>query len=675
MSISQKINLLLISVIVSLVLILGVTAYIFISSFGDENAHKTLMTSQKTVQSSIASMQNALHFAGDMVEENAPLAKAVMEGDAKSVKRIAETFITTDGIDFFTVCDMSGTVLARGHADKAGDSVDPDRASLVVPLREGKRITGIEPGAPLRLAAGVPLMHEGSQVGAAVFGADLSSGAFVNKMKELLGVECTIFLDDVRVTTTVLRDGKPVINTKLNNATIFDAVMKRGEIVFAQNEIAGSKYDTAYWPWQNLRGKKNGIFFVGLSRDAIAAAERSVLFSFLFCGVIAGVLMIGGGLVFSRALAKPLVQAKNYAEQVSAGDFSGTLTIETKDEVGALARSLRQMVDNLKVKIAEAGERSREASEQAASANAAMQEAQAAKEKAEAGQRACLAAAENVEKVVGELVRAAENLDYQIVAANRNASIQQAQMDSCATAMEQMNSTVLEVARNASIAAEGSDNAKNKAQRGASVVEDSIQGLRRVQQGATELRAIMGELGKGAESIGAVMTVISDIADQTNLLALNAAIEAARAGEAGRGFAVVADEVRKLAEKTMTATKEVGTVICTIQQEARRSIESVDATGSHLVSASELASESGRSLKEIVDESVSTAEQVQSIATAAEEQSATSEQITHSLEEINANAAETAKAMQQSAQAVDGLSHQVNRLRELVVELRQIAGA
>ncbi|MDL2315865.1 methyl-accepting chemotaxis protein, partial [Desulfovibrio sp. OttesenSCG-928-A18] len=393
------------------------------------------------------------------------------------------------------------------------------------------------------------------------------------------------------------------------------------------------------------------------------------------CGVVAGVFMIGGGLIFSRAFSKPLVQAKNYAEQVSAGDFSGSLQITTKDEVGALARALRQMVDNLQIKIAEAGERSREASEQAASANAAMRETQAAKEKAEAGQRACLAAAENVEKVVEELVRAAENLDYQIGAANRNASVQQVQMNSCTTAMEQMNATVLDVARNASVAAERSDNARSKAQRGAGVVDDSIQGLSRVQQGATELRSIMGELGKGAESIGAVMTVISDIADQTNLLALNAAIEAARAGEAGRGFAVVADEVRKLAEKTMTATKEVGIVICTIQQEARRSIESVDATGGHLASASELTSESGRSLKEIVDEAVSTAEQVQSIAAAVEEQSATSEQITHSLEEINANAADTAKAMQQSAQAVEGLTQQVGRLRELVVELRQIAGA
>ena len=170
------------------------------------------------------------------------------------------------------------------------------------------------------------------------------------------------------------------------------------------------------------------------------------------------------------------------------------------------------------------------------------------------------------------------------------------------------------------------------------------------------------------------MNVINDIADQTNLLALNAAIEAARAGEAGRGFAVVADEVRKLAEKTMTATKEVGDAIRGIQLGTKKNSENVERSGRTIEEATALANESGDALKEIVSLVESTSDQVRSIATASEQQSSASEEINHSIEDVSRISSETSDAMRQSAQAVGELANQAQVLKNLIDQMKEEGG-
>jgi methyl-accepting chemotaxis protein len=180
----------------------------------------------------------------------------------------------------------------------------------------------------------------------------------------------------------------------------------------------------------------------------------------------------------------------------------------------------------------------------------------------------------------------------------------------------------------------------------------------------------MQELGSQAESIGGVMNVISDIADQTNLLALNAAIEAARAGEAGRGFAVVADEVRKLAEKTMSATQEVGSNINAIQQSAKTNIGEVANAARAITEATDLANTSGQALSEIVKLATSNSAVVASIATAAEEQSSTSEEINRAIEEINHITGETTDGMIQASAAVQELAQMAQELNRVMGQLK-----
>ena len=329
------------------------------------------------------------------------------------------------------------------------------------------------------------------------------------------------------------------------------------------------------------------------------------------------------------------------------------------------------MVATLREKIEEAASQSKAASVEAERARAAMDEANTAKAQAErAKAEGMLQAAQQLEGVVQVVSSASEELSAQIEQSSRGADEQSGRVRETATAMEEMNATVLEVAKNAQQAADISNQARQQAQEGAQIVNNAGKSIEAVHTQSIAIKEDMDALGKQAEGIGQIMGVIADIADQTNLLALNAAIEAARAGDAGRGFAVVADEVRKLAEKTMTATQEVGQAITGIQQCTRKNIHNVEQAGVSIEEAAKLSAQSGESLKQILEFVHMVNDQVQSIATASEQQSAASEEINHSVEQVATISAETAQAMEQASSAVAELAQQSQALQKLIVEMK-----
>jgi len=268
--------------------------------------------------------------------------------------------------------------------------------------------------------------------------------------------------------------------------------------------------------------------------------------------------------------------------------------------------------------------------------------------------------------IADSLAGETEALARQVDSVERGAVAQKDRIGETAQAMDAMNAAVLDVARNASAAASLADNARAKAETGASMVSSVVDSIGNVNRLADELRRDMDDLSSQAEGIGKIMGVIADIADQTNLLALNAAIEAARAGEAGRGFAVVADEVRKLAEKTMTATKDVAGFITAMQQSAKKNSDKTDETSKAIMEGTQKANASGEMLKEIVGIVVRTSDQIRSMAAAAEEQSATTEQISRGAEEINRIAQDTSDAMAASARAVAALAGQARELETVI---------
>lgn len=411
-------------------------------------------------------------------------------------------------------------------------------------------------------------------------------------------------------------------------------------------------------------GEKSGHSF-----NATVSASLLAMYVGVGFALVLGLCL---GIIIARSITTPTIFLSRYADKVAAGDYNAALPIKNrKDELGALADALAAMVASIVNALKQAEDKTREAGEALESAKAAQEEAEAARHAAErARSEGMQSAAARLEQVVNVVASASEELSAQVAQSERGAAIQAQNVTETATAMEEMNTTVLEVARNAANASDVSSRARDKAQEGARIVEQAVSDIAGVQKVSHDLKEVMSVLATQANSISDIMRVISDIADQTNLLALNAAIEAARAGDAGRGFAVVADEVRKLAEKTMSSTANVGSVIENIQKSVSQSITRADQAVELIEKATEQANMSGHALSEIVTMVDQSADQVQAIAAASEEQSAASEEINRTISEVNVISGQTAAAMRQAAQAVADLARQSTVLSDLVREMK-----
>ena len=424
----------------------------------------------------------------------------------------------------------------------------------------------------------------------------------------------------------------------------------------------------------------NWFVLVSVERAEVLAPAKALLRSNSL--ISGGIALLVGLIIFlvARSIAGALREGAHFVGRVAEGHFeidetqrrSLEKSAARTDEIGALARGVGAMVENLKQLFADSEQKTREAHAATEEARQAMREAEEARKAAEGARReGMLSAAGQLEEVAAVLSSASTQLSAQIEQSDRGAAESATRLSEAATAMNEMNATVQEVARNAGSASSASAETKEKAEAGAQVVEKAVRSIEDVHQMSLALKGDMAQLNEHARDISRIMAVISDIADQTNLLALNAAIEAARAGEAGRGFAVVADEVRKLAEKTMASTNDVGNAITAIQESTAKSMTGVDNAVERIGEANELASRSGAALEEIVATVVATGDQVNAIATASEEQSAASEEINQSIVQVNGMSRQTAGAMAEASKAVSDLAAQAQRLNELIIRMKE----
>jgi methyl-accepting chemotaxis protein len=284
---------------------------------------------------------------------------------------------------------------------------------------------------------------------------------------------------------------------------------------------------------------------------------------------------------------------------------------------------------------------------------------------------------DKIRRIISDIAQTSEQVSASAVELQTNATQMAngaeevaAQAETVATAGEEMSATSGDIAQNCQMASEGSQQANAAAVSGAKVVDETIAVMGSIAARVKSSAQAVESLGSRSDQIGEIVGTIEDIADQTNLLALNAAIEAARAGEQGRGFAVVADEVRALAERTTRATREIGTMIKAIQTETKEAVVAMEEGVIEVAKGSEKAADSGKALEQILEQINDVNAQIHQVATAAEEQTATTSEISNNMQQITEVVARTSRGAQESSAAANRLSALADDLRRIVSQFK-----
>lgn len=446
--------------------------------------------------------------------------------------------------------------------------------------------------------------------------------------------------DEVRYVALVDRDGKVLAHTE----------PAREGLVF--NDEVGIKAAQATEPLSQLYKRDTGEMLLDMSSPVMVGedqvgsvrigfpiellneAKQQATYSALIMSAVIFFIILLVVVPALRALVKPVKALIAATEDVAQGDFTRQIVVNTDDEVGKLAKSFNQMVMAVRELVGEVVSTSKEvltASDQLSfnsqEAAQSIQQVAAAIGDVSQGNNSQTEQINEIAKTMDQLVTAIEQVAAGSVEQSHNVQI-------TASTVNQMAIAIEDVAANAQTVSSSASEASGMAQKGGRTVTETIDGMDRIKQTVFESANKIRDLGEQSQQIGEIIQVIDGIAEQTNLLALNAAIEAARAGEHGKGFAVVADEVRKLAERSGKATKEIAELINTIQKGTENAVAAMSAGTKEVEKGAELAKDAGVALQEILKAIEQSVEQIENISAATEEMAASSSEVVNAMSNV-----------------------------------------
>ncbi len=495
-------------------------------------------------------------------------------------------------------------------------------------------------------------------------GQTLLNGNFavVDGIIKLTEGSSTIFLQDTRIATTVKKpDGSRAVGTKAAPEVI-QTVLKEGKEFYGEAIVVDKKIQTGYRPIKDSQGKIIGMWYVGVSKDFIDSLVLNTIMG--IAGVSFVVIIIGVfvAIMVARYFEVPVLAIMKSMKQAEEGSLNVAVDISSNDEIGVLAKSFTNMMSKFQTligdvqgvvgRVKDTGGLLMEVSKN--SVASCRQVSDTMKQLASTNQE------ENSSARETSLIT--EQLEQVIEQISKGAQEQAANVNATSELVIGMAKSIEEVASNSQDVTEAVLNTERVAEEGRKSVVKTIEGMQRIKATVYQSAEQIKELGKHSQQIGEIVEMIDEIAEQTNLLALNAAIEAARAGEQGKGFAVVADEVRKLAERSGKATKEITTLINTIRQLTGQAVNGMEQGTSEVETGSTLADEAGEALNQIIHTVKTVNEQVKSITKTTQEISASSAKVVEATNNIAAITQENSAATQEMAASSSQVTKSVSQI-------------
>ena len=512
------------------------------------------------------------------------------------------------------------TSFLRVHKpEKFGDDLSSFRHTVVKVNTSQTGIWGLEKGvAGLGIRGVMPIIQNGKHYGSVEFGMSFGQPFFES-------VKANYASRGMELALHVLKDGKYQAFAKtfaadhlLSQKQLNDAM--EGKFVLDKIELNGVRKSVYAAPINDYAGEPVGVLEIAIDRDEYAQAENSVMTTILFVGVLALLFGMLIAVSISRSIARPLRDAKLAMDDIAEGegDLTQRLPVKGKDEIAQMADAFNRFAAKVQNTVSK------------------------------------------VAASTAQIATASEEMSSITAQSDQLMQRQKGETDMVVTAINEMAATIREVAHNAESAAASAIEADQQSRNGRQGVMSTVEAINNLAREVQHAAEVIQKLEKDSKSIGTVLDVIKDVADQTNLLALNAAIEAARAGEQGRGFAVVADEVRTLASRTQESTDEIQKIIEGFQRSAHEAVTVMQQGQSKAEDSVQQAAKAGDSLHAITSAVTTINDMNQQIASAAEQQSTVAEEINQSIVSINSA---TEEASEGSALLATDLQFQVNQFK------------